>query len=137
VTLQPTLTVPEWEIAETLLGRRFAKREFEAWFRLSDEAASGALGARPPFVPRHQLLGWAAPVQADPGYSCGKDRRIPARQLLLQLDFDDRLRFNYGDGGALYVTILPSDLRAGRFTRLCADASMCGRSPEYSISGTP
>ena len=60
-------------------------------------------------------------MQEDPGLSCGKRRRLPARQLLLQLDVDDRLRFNYGDGGVLYVTILPSDLRAGRFTRLCAE----------------
>ena len=72
-------------------------------------------------MPQHQLLGWAAPVQTDPGYACSNGRRLPARQLLLQLDFDDRLRFTYGDGGALYVTILPSDLRAGRFTRLCAE----------------
>ena len=121
VTLRPTLTIPEYEVAETLLGRRFSEREYEAWSELSFEAAAGALGARAPFVPQHQLLGWAAPVQTDPGYSCGKGRRLPPRQLLLQLDFDERLRFYYGDGGALYVTILPSDLRAGHFTRLCAE----------------
>ena len=121
VTLRPTLTIPEWDIAETLLGRRFTEPEFEAWFRLSDEAAAGAFGARPPLAPQHQMLGWAAPVQEDPGLSCGTRRRLPARQLLVQLDFDERLRFTYGDGGTLYLTILPSDLRAGRFTRLCAE----------------
>ncbi|HEV7753278.1 MAG TPA: DUF1963 domain-containing protein [Baekduia sp.] len=52
-------------------------------------------------------------------YVCGHSSH-PVRRLLLQLDFDPPLRFAVGDGGALYLTILPADLRAGRFDRLCA-----------------
>jgi hypothetical protein len=122
VRLRPTLTVPNWVLIEVLLGRRLSRTQFNRWFRLYDETAWGVLGRRPPFLPVHQLLGWSSPVQDDPTYSCGRTRahHLPARRLLLQLDFDERLRFAVGDGGALYLTILPQDLRAGRFDRLCA-----------------
>jgi hypothetical protein len=36
----------------------------------------------------------------------------------VQLDYDLDLRFDVGDGGALYLTIPNADLRAGRFDRV-------------------
>jgi uncharacterized protein YwqG len=118
VRLRPTLTVPEWELAEDMLGGRRPDPFFDRWVELMDETAWGVLGAKPPFRPIHQLLGWASPVQADPTLSCDavtKSRRV----LLAQLDWDEGIGFAFGDGGALFVTIPPGDLRKGRFNRLC------------------
>jgi hypothetical protein len=121
VRLRPTLTVPEWELAVSLLGG--ADRPdpfFDRWERLMSETAWGVLGKTPPFRPIHQLLGWSSPVQADPTTYCdGKDKA--PRILLMQLDYDGGIRFAIGDGGALYVTIRPGDLREARFNRLCAE----------------
>jgi uncharacterized protein YwqG len=77
------------------------------------------LGHQPPTRPVHQLLGWSMPVQSDPTLSCDAVVESRRRVLLLQLDFDDGIRFAIGDGGTLYVTIPRSDLPKGRFNRLC------------------
>jgi hypothetical protein len=118
IRLRPTLTVPGWELAESMLGGRRPDPFFDRWFELFDEAAWGVLGKKPPPRPIHQLLGWSAPVQADPTTYCGGVVKSP-RVLLIQLDYDDGIRFAIGDGGALFVTIPPGDLRKGRFDRLC------------------
>jgi hypothetical protein len=119
IRLRRTLTVPDSLLMETLGGRPITNRKFSGWSELQDETALGVLTRRAASNPIHQLLGWARPVQDDPTYVCGHSSH-PARRLLLQLDFDPPLRFAVGDGGALYLTILPADLRAGRFDRLCA-----------------
>jgi hypothetical protein len=117
VRQRPTLTIPDWEMAEDLLGG--ANRPdpfFDRWEELFYEAAWGTLGHRLPFRPAHQLLGWSSPVQADvTSYTCKHMR------LLTQLDWDERLGFAVGDGGALYIAIRPSDLRARRYDRLCGE----------------
>jgi uncharacterized protein YwqG len=122
VRLRPTLTVPNWSAIQSVLGHRLSRTQSDRWDVFADEAAYGVLGRRPPITPVHQLLGWPTPVQDDPTYGCGsRGTKRPSRRLLLQLDFDPALRFEIGDGGALYLTITPQDLRAGRFDRLCAE----------------
>lgn len=122
VRLQPALTVPWFETADRLLPGAFGERDFFRWDELAGEAAIGELKRGASADVWHQLLGWARAVQADPVYTCGKPRgRFPARRLLVQLDYDPELRFAYGDGGVLYLTIPPADLAAGRFTRVCAE----------------
>lgn len=122
VRLRPTLTVPNWSTIESVLGHRLSRTQSDRWYAFADEASAGILGRRPPVAPVHQLLGWSTPVQDDPTYGCGGGTtKVPSRRLLLQLDFDPALRFAIGDGGALYLTITPEDLRAGRFDRLCAE----------------
>jgi hypothetical protein len=123
VRLRPTLTVPNWSAIDTVLGHRLSRRQSDRWFAFADEANYGTLGRRPPITPLHQLLGWSTPIQDDPTYGCGGGgtTKVPSRRLLLQLDFDPALRFAIGDGGGLYLTITPRDLRAGRFNRLCAE----------------
>jgi uncharacterized protein YwqG len=80
------------------------------------------LGRRPPERPVHRLLGWATTFQEDPTLGCTSRRpRDPSRRLLLALDWDERLRFAYGDLGTLYLTVPRADLRAGRFGRVCAE----------------
>jgi hypothetical protein len=118
--LRPTLTIPGWELAEQLLGGgQRADPFFDRWERLASEAAWGVLGHAPPYRPIHQLLGWSSPEQADPTRYCGSHRA--ADRLLLQLGYDEGVRFAVGDIGALYVTIAPGDLRRGRYDRLCAE----------------
>jgi hypothetical protein len=119
IRLRPTLTVPDSLLTETLGGRPITSRKDSGWIELQEETALGVLGRRVPNKPIHQLLGWSRPVQEDPTFGCGASSR-PRYRLLLQLDFDPPLRFAVGDGGSLYLTILPADLRAGRLDRLCA-----------------
>ena len=122
VRLRPTLTVADYEIAESRY--HLAKTQVaNHWFGFQEEAAAGTLGHEPRSAPIHQLLGWPSPVQETPLYGCGRGSRSsrPAYRLLLQLDFDEPLRFAVGDGGALYLSGRPADLRAGRFDRLCAE----------------
>lgn len=120
VRLRPTLTIPGWELAESLLGGRRPDPFFDRWLELTDESAWGVLGHKPPFRPIHQLLGWSFPVQYDPTTYCGGVVKSP-RVLLLQLDWDLGIDFAIGDGGALFITIPPGDLRKGRFNRLCGE----------------
>ena len=120
VRLRPTLTVPDYGVAERRYGLK--DEHLNAWFRLEAETSAGTLGRRGDIRPRHQVLGWPLPVQDTPLYGCGSaSPRGLTHRLLLQLDFDERLRFAYGDGGVLYLSGRPADLRAGRFGRLCAD----------------
>jgi hypothetical protein len=119
VDLRPTLLPPWFDSAEYYLH---AEVPFEPWGALFDETAWGVLGAKPPFEPIHQLLGWSASVQWGVEFGCGyHPGKRPSRRLLLELDWDERLRFAYGDGGVLFLTITPQDLRAGRYDRLCGE----------------
>jgi uncharacterized protein YwqG len=120
VRLQPTLTVPDGGIAEQRY--HLDRKAMDDWYELADEAANGRFERSGDYAPVHQLLGWPSPIQESPLYGCGKTTsRKPADRLLLQLDFDERLNFAIGDGGALYLSGRPADLRAGRFSRLCAE----------------
>jgi uncharacterized protein YwqG len=89
---------------------------------LFDEATEGVLADKTPSTPFHLLGGWSWSIQWDVETACGdKHTKGPERRLLLQLDWDEHLRFAYGDGGVFYLTITPQDLRAGRFNRLCGE----------------
>ncbi len=69
--------------------------------------SSGGCAARP------------SPVQYPPLFGCGTTfPKAPTHRLLLQMAFGERLNFAIGDGGSLYLTGRPADLRAGRFDRL-------------------
>lgn len=122
VRLRPTLTVPDYFLAQRRYKLADSDEVFDAWSDLQSEAAAGTLGHTPRFAPTHQVLGWPSPVQETPLYGCGRSpSSAPSYRLLLQLDFDEPLRFAVGDGGVLYLTGRPADLRAGRFERLCAE----------------
>jgi uncharacterized protein YwqG len=124
VRLQPTLTVADYGTAQTRYHFGKSMKLLDSWFKLEDEAAAGTLGRKPRYAPIHQVLGWPSPVQEAPLYGCDDAARReaqPSYRLLLQLDFDEPLRFAVGDGGALYLSGRPADLRAGRFGRLCAE----------------
>lgn len=123
VRLRPTLTVPDYGIALPRYHLAKGTEGIDKWFALADEAAAGILGRKPPYTPIHQVLGWPSPVQDTPLYGCGRDRQSshPTYRLFLQLDFDEPLGFAVGDGGALYLSGRPADLRAGRLSRLCAE----------------
>jgi uncharacterized protein YwqG len=116
-----TLTVPDSDIAQERY-RLTDKQVYDKYWRLEQESAAGTLGRRPDELPIHQLLGWPRAVQYPPLFGCGtRFPKEPTHRLLLQLAFDERLNFAIGDGGSLYVTGRPADMRAGRFDRLCSD----------------
>jgi len=120
VRFVPTLTVPDSRMAQDRYG--VTDEQLDAYWQLEYEAAAGTLGRTPDELPVHQLLGQPASVQYPPLFGCGKAFPTePRYRLLLQLAFDVRLNFAIGDGGALYLTGRPADLRAGRFDRLCAE----------------
>lgn len=78
-----------------------------------------------PARPYHHLFGEPASVQEDPRATCGlmADRLGWAGQswlLLLQLDSDDGLGWNWGDEGRLFFCIGDQDLSAGEFGRCWA-----------------
>ena len=122
VRLIPTLTVPDSYVADERYG--LTNKQSDKWWELAYEAAGGTLGGPIDELPRHQVLGWPTPVQDTPLYGCDfnyEDPKPLSYRLLLQLEFDIPLRFAIGDGGTLYLTGKPADLRAGRFDRLCAE----------------
>jgi hypothetical protein len=120
VRLRPTLTVPDSGIAEARY--HLTGKALDRWYKLADEAAAGTPGHGSLPAPFHQVLGWPSPVQETPLYGCGRNPTSqPTQRLFLQLDFDPALDFAVGDGGALYLSGRPADLRAGRFSRLCAE----------------
>jgi uncharacterized protein YwqG len=121
VRFVPTLTVADSEIAKERYGLT-DKQVYDKYWRLEYEAAAGTLGREPDELPIHQLLGWPSAVQSPPLFGCGKTFPTdPTHRLLLQLAFDERLNFAIGDGGSLYLTGRPADLRGGRFDRLCSE----------------
>ncbi|WP_028062604.1 DUF1963 domain-containing protein [Solirubrobacter soli] len=120
VQLKPTLTIPDSIIGEERYD--LDRKATDAYAELEYEAALGRLETVTESSPVHQVLGWPTPVQDSPLYGCGKTvSKQPSHRLLLQLDFDERLDFAIGDGGALYLSGRAGDLRAGRFNRLCAE----------------
>jgi uncharacterized protein YwqG len=121
VRLVPTLTLTDSRIAQERYGLTDEQVEDKYW-RLEHEAGAGTLGRRPDELPIHQLLGLPTAVQYPPLFGCGKTFPTePTHRLLLQMAFDVRLNFAIGDGGSLYLTGRPADLRAGRFDRLCSE----------------
>jgi uncharacterized protein YwqG len=119
--LVPTLTVPDSDIAQARYGLT-DKQVYDQYWQLQDEAAAGTLGRRPDELPIHQVLGWPTSVQGAPLFGCDNTfPKDPTHRLLFQLAFDEPLRFAIGDGGWLYLTGRPADLRAGRFDRLCSE----------------
>jgi len=121
VEVRPTLTVPGWDIAEYY---GVPDIPTDPWGELINEATEGVLvdEAKLPFTPFHLLAGWSWSIQWEVETACGdKHTKAPERRLLLELDWDEHLRFTYGDGGLLYLTITPQDLRAGRYDRLCSE----------------
>ena len=121
VRFVPTLTVPDSQLAQERYGLT-DKQVYDKYWRLEYEAAAGTLGREPDELPIHQLLGWPAAVQYAPLFGCGTTfPKEPTHRLLFQLAFDERLNFAIGDGGWLYLTGRPADLRAGRFDRLCSE----------------
>jgi len=122
--LKPTLTVPDYDIAQERYKLGDERKLENQWYELFAEAINGRLHHIPadadyPVV--HQVLGWPRPVQYSAVDGCGQDTSRLAYRLLLQLDYDTSLRFDIGDGGSLYITGKPADLRAGRWSRLCAE----------------
>lgn len=93
-------------------------------------------------APRHQVAGYPSPIQGDEmelqcqlvshGLYCGdaSGYMSPAAarlrdgakdwRLLLQIDSDDGIGANWGDGGTLYFWIREEDARAERFDRAWA-----------------
>jgi hypothetical protein len=119
VELRPTLTVPGWDAAEYF---GVPDIPIDPWGELTNEASEGVLSDKNPFTPFHLLGGWSWSIQWEVETACGDKRtKAPERRLLLQLDWDEHLRFTYADAGVLYINIPPQDLRAGRFDRLCAE----------------
>jgi uncharacterized protein YwqG len=118
VQLKPTLTVPDAYVAKERY--KLTKQQANDYWRLESETAAGTLGQQGDDEPLHQILGWPQPVQDTPLYGCEPDAKGLTHRLLLQLGFDERLRFAIGDGGVLFLSGKPADLRAGRFGRLCA-----------------
>lgn len=121
VRVVPTLTVLASEIARERYDLT-DKQLYDKYWRLEYEAAAGTLGRQPDELPIHQLLGSPIAVQYPPLFGCDNTYpKQPTHRLLLQLAFDERLNFAIGDGGWLYLTGRPDDLRAGRFDRLCSE----------------
>jgi uncharacterized protein YwqG len=119
--VRPTLTVPGWDVADYYDVHDIP---IDPWGELINESTEGVLidEAKLPYTPFHLLGGWSWSIQGDVEFSCGdKHTKGPERRLLLQLDSDERLRFQYADAGILYITITPQDLRAGRYDRLCGE----------------
>lgn len=123
VRMAPFTSIPEAGVAQALLRRKGYGPRYDAWSTLQAEVDAGVLGTTPSdaYEPEHLLLGWSRPVQEDPAAGCEDASGTYPRRLLLQLDYDESLGFAVGDLGALYLTITPADLRAGRFDRLCAE----------------
>ncbi len=122
--LQPDLVVADPLAAPVLYGFTKDRKADDKWWELFTESVVGRLRHLDPdtdYTPFHQLLGWPSPVQDTPLYGCGKYSKRPSYRLLLQLDYDDSLNFAIGDGGALYISGKPADLRAGRVNRFCAE----------------
>ena len=115
---RPTLTIPDWEAAGMLLGLTGRQVVPDAWLDLVDEASWGVLGAEPPYVPEHQLLGWSQPLQWEPTMKYGA---CNGDVSLVQVDADDKAGFDYGDAGVLYLDIAPADLAARRYGSLCGE----------------
>lgn len=121
VRFVPTLTPLASDFAQERYGLT-EKQLYDKYWRLEYEAAAGTLGRQPDELPIHQLLGWPTAVQYPPLFGCGKTfPEERTHRLLLQMAFDERLNFAIGDGGWLYLTGRPADLRAGRFDRLCSE----------------
>jgi hypothetical protein len=119
--LRPTLTVPDYLMAEELLGHDVG----DGWLELATRAAAGDLSAhgRDAETP-WQALGWAQPIQQDPTsrYGCVSAHQPKGpKRLLVQVNATDDLDFDDTVGGQLDVTIPAADLRAGRFDRLCGE----------------
>jgi hypothetical protein len=121
ITLRPTLTVPAASLVQGWLGHEVG----DAWTKLAARAAAGDLSRQAPEAPLRQALGWSAPIQRDPTPSADCTNKHPVKgpwRLLLQLGADrKRLNFDAATGGTLLITIAASDLRAGRFDRLCTE----------------
>jgi hypothetical protein len=67
--------------------------------------------------PSHLLLGHPATTQDDP--------RDPGEIALLHVGWDERLGFEFLDGGDLTVHGTAEDVRAGRWDRLTISPSSC------------
>ena len=59
----------------------------------------------------HRMGGYHDGLQSDP------EPGPQSELLLFQLASDEAMHWNWGDGGAYFVTISPRDLAAGRFDR--------------------
>ena len=120
VRFVPTLTVTDSRIVDERYG--LTDKQIDNYWRFEYEAASGTLGRRPDGFPIHQVLGLPGAVQYPPLFGCDNTfPKVPTHRLLLQIAFDPRLNFAIGDGGSLYLTGRPDDLREGRFDRLCSE----------------
>lgn len=111
-------TFPNWE--HPVLRRAFGAPEDDhrAWMDhpVNDDAFAEALWALHDDAPRHQLGGWAAPVQGpvelevaeaalDPSVGDADDARLQEAlqwSLVWQVDSDDASEMMWGDVGALY-----------------------------------
>ena len=71
--------------------------------------------------PDHRLLGYVDSPNGESGRCWWNTRRRRnAWHHLFSMGYDERLRFEFADAGALHLVIAPGDLRAGRFSRVCA-----------------
>jgi len=120
VRLRPTLTVPEYHVADKLLGRKFDLAFANAWDRLTRRATTGDLSRPAPAAPLRQLLGWSLPRNLDPTLLPPCHGVRPVR-LLAQFDSDAPFDLDDTAGGSLLLTLPAADLRAGRFDRICAE----------------
>ncbi|WP_205698025.1 DUF1963 domain-containing protein [Conexibacter sp. SYSU D00693] len=94
--------------------QHIAISDFEPWFRFREDLR----GTREPL---HHLGGYADFGQLDPRrWECSRSVPVTKWRLLLQVEWDEPLGFMVGDGGVLFVHVRESDLRAGRFDRLCS-----------------
>ncbi|MDA0182351.1 YwqG family protein [Solirubrobacter phytolaccae] len=98
VRFQPRLTLPEWSDAGEDLGLSAA--ESEAWSELIGNFVEE----------QHRFGGYASGVQGE--------RPEPGTVLLLHLDWDEELGFEYGDGGTLQFRIPEDALAAEDWSRV-------------------
>lgn len=131
IAFTPISTAPSWERPQV---RDLALTDAEAddLFALH-EAPFGS-------EPKHQVSGWPAPIQGDNmeldcqlacnGVYCGTPEGYqgtrakaltagaPSWRLLLQIDSDERVDYQWGDCGTLYFFVEEQRARAGDFTNV-------------------
>lgn len=94
--------------------RRVAVTDYERWFEFHD-ALRGGRDMRD-----HYLLGYlGTPLNPDP-CAARTDRMHSPWRHLFTIDYDEELGFDIPDAGWLQIAVSPSDLKAGRFDRVCS-----------------
>lgn len=119
--------------------RNWMYERFMAYMRLRDRVVDAQHPSPSGERPLHQFLGWPRSHQAsalidfagseaevEDWYSRMDDDELDNAiiqgamqwQLLLQIDHDERLETDFGDGGGLYVGVPADDIAQGDFSRV-------------------